>query len=260
MANGKQSASEQILRGLPTKQDPAAAPVVLDPHLPLMEQTGAVKTVLRNTLLPLMGSGASHATGGQGLMAAVPAQVPAPSPPSGKPQEANVPPLSQSSADGYVRLEVHVENGKLSITGLKQVSGPLAMPGAVIRGYAYEVLLDDQQVALGSVPDVGVRRAFANRDVPDPQGKHFLIEVPTFDFAARIPKNYFVTANLPKLNIVLHKVEDAPDRFTSLTPLQRQPGVKTTEVGRLAGIKLEELSPAVRPTLQEVLRETDKSR
>jgi hypothetical protein len=151
-----------------------------------------------------------------------------------------------------------VENGKLSVTGIRQVPGPLAMPSAVIHGYAYEVLLNDQQVGLGSLPDVGVRRAFANRDVPEPQGKHFLIDVPTFDFAARIPKGYLVIANLPKLNIVLHKVDEAPDRFISLAPLQKQPGVKATEVGRLAGIKVEELSPAVRPNLERILSEANK--
>jgi hypothetical protein len=157
-------------------------------------------------------------------------------------------------------LEVHVENGKLSVTGIRQVPGPLVMPSAVIHGYVYEVLLNDQQVGLGSLPDVGVRRAFANRDVPEPQGKHFFIDVPTFDFAVRIPKGQLVTANLPNLNIILHKVEEAPDRLTTLAPLQKQPGVKAAEVGRLAGIKVQELSPAVRPNLEQILRETEKPR
>jgi hypothetical protein len=155
---------------------------------------------------------------------------------------------------------VHVDNGKLSITDAGQVPGPLAMPSAVIHGYAYEVLLNDQQVALGSLPDVGVRRAFANRDVPDPQGKHFFVNIPTFDFTVRIPNGHFVTANLPNLNIVLQNVTEAPDRFTSLAPLEKQPGVKTTEVGRLAGIRLEQLAPEVRPTLQRILGESDRLR
>jgi hypothetical protein len=134
------------------------------------------------------------------------------------------------------------------------------MSSAVIRGYAYEVLLDEQQIALGSVPDVGIRRAFANRDVEGPQGKHYFIKVPTFDFFVRISKSDVSSAALPKLNIVLHKVEDAPDRITSLEALQKQPGVKAVEVGRLAGIKLEDLPPAVRPHLEQILDETDKLR
>jgi hypothetical protein len=120
------------------------------------------------------------------------------------------------------------------------------------------VLLDEQQVALGSVPDVGVRRSFANRDVEGPEGKHHFAALPTFEFFARIPKGHVSSANLPKLNIVLHNVQEAPDRLTTLTPLQKQPGVNTVEVGRLSGIKLEQLPPAIRPHLEQILKETDK--
>jgi hypothetical protein len=48
-----------------------------------------------------------------------------------------------------------------------------------VYGYAYEVLLDEQQVALGSIPDVGLRRSFANRDVDGPEGKHQSSWLPT---------------------------------------------------------------------------------
>jgi hypothetical protein len=260
MADEKQINPAQVLRGLPIKQDPNAPPVTLAPDLPAMEAAGSVKTVLRNTLLPLMGSGAVPPTGGHGLMAAVPPQRPPSSPPPGKPQEPKAGAAGQTPGEGYVRLEVHVENGKLSVTGAKQVAGPLAMPSAVIHGYAYEVLLNEQQVALGSLPDVGVRRAFANADVPDPQGKHFIINVPTFDFSVRVPNGYFATANLPQLQIVLHNVTEAPDRLTTLAALAKQPGVKTTEVGRLAGINLQELTPALRATIQQLLVATDKLR
>jgi hypothetical protein len=259
MPDEKDLRAEQPLRGLPTKQDPAAEPVILAPHLPAMEKVGAVKTVLRNTLLPLMGAGGMQSSGGQGTMAAVPARIEEPVALSGKAQEPKVIGESSAAGDGYVRLDVHVENGKLSLVGIKQVPGPLALPSTLIRGYAYEILLDAQQVALGSVPDVGVQRAFANRDVPDPQGKHFFIKVPTFDFAARIPRGYLVSANLPKLTVVLHNVEDAPDRFTTLAPLQQQTGVKTTEIGRMAGVSLENLPAAVRPALERIVNELDKA-
>jgi hypothetical protein len=260
MADEKPINPAQVPRDLPMKQDSNAAPVILAPHLPAMEAAGAVKTVLRNPLLPLMGSATALPTGGHGLMAAVPPQRPPSAPPSGKPQEPKPGTQVQTPGEGYVRLEVHVENGKLSVAGVKQVAGPLTMPSAVIHGYAYEVLLNDQQVALGSLPDVGLRRAFANADVPGPQGKHYIIDVPTFDFSVRVPNGHFVTANLPQLQIVLHNVTEAPDRLTTLAPLAKQPGVKTTEVGRLAGIKLQELTPALRTTFQHLLVETDKLR
>jgi hypothetical protein len=171
-----------------------------------------------------------------------------------KPQEPKAGP-SPLAGDGYVRIEVHFDKGQLSVVGVKRVPGPLALPSALIRGYVYEVILDDQQVGLGSLPDVGVQRAFANRDVEGPQGKHHFAKLPTFNFFVRVPAGYMVRANMPKLQVMLQNVEDAPDRLTSLAPLGRQPGVKTSEVGRLAGIQLDQLSPTVRPELERILDE-----
>lgn len=258
MANQDEVKRVEVFRGLPTEQSATAPPVILAPQLPAMEKVGAVKTVLRNTLLPLMGAGAQQPTGGEGRMTPVPPKADTPSRLTGKPQEPKAGKAAVSPTDGYIRMEIHLEKGQLSVLGVKQVPGPLAMPSAVIRGYAYEVLLDGQQIALGSLPDVGIRRAFANSDVEGPQGKHYLINVQAFDFFVRIPKGHFLAANLPKLNIVLHQVQDAPDRFTSLAPLQMQPGVKTIEAGRLAGIQLEQLPATVRPQFQQILGETEK--
>jgi hypothetical protein len=75
----------------------------------------------------------------------------------------------------------------------------------------------------------------------------------------RIPKSYLSTRNLPKLNIVLHDIREAPDRFTTLAPLQKQPAVSTVEVGRLAGIRLDQVLPTVRPVLEQIISETDKT-
>jgi hypothetical protein len=245
----------EVIRELPTTQSATAHPVTSSPHLPAMEKIGAVATVLRNPILPLMGAGVPQHTAGIGTMDAVPKRTAPFAELSGKPQEPKPgPPPGVASNDGYVRMEIHVDNGKLSVSGVKHVLGPLALPSALTRGYSYEVLLNDQQVGLGSLPDVGVMRAFANRDVEGPQGKHHFAKLPTFDFSVRIPAGYVVAANLPKLNIVLHNVEEAPDRLTSLAPLGRQPAVKTVEVGRLTGIKLEDLSPNVRPHLEQILK------
>lgn len=114
-------------------------------------------------------------------------------------------------------------------------------------------------MALGSVPDVGVWRSFANRDVFGPAGKHHFAKIPAVEFYVRIPKSYVSTAKLPKPNIVLHDVREAPDRLTSLAPLQQRSGVNTIEVGRLAEMRLDQLSPTVRPCLEEILLETDKA-
>ncbi|MGH9610464.1 MAG: hypothetical protein ACRD34_12415, partial [Bryobacteraceae bacterium] len=252
-------------RQIPAEQRQDAPPVVLNPAAPMMEAAGKVATVLRHPLLPLMGAGfAQHPAGGAGFMEPVPVQnearATASSTKAAKPQEPKASAAQPGSASGYVRLQVLEDHGKLSIVGAKQVAGPLTMPSAVIHGYVYEVLVDGQQVALGSLPDVGVMRAFANRDVEGPQGKHHFATLPTFEFAVRIPAGHVFTANLPKLNIVLYNVQEAPDRLTTLAPLARQPGVKAEEVGRLAGIRVEQLAPNVRPELERIVRENDRLR
>ena len=58
MANHDEERPIEVLRNLPAEQSTTAAPVVPSPELPAMEEVGAVKTVHRNTLLPLMGAGA----------------------------------------------------------------------------------------------------------------------------------------------------------------------------------------------------------
>jgi hypothetical protein len=73
----------------------------------------------------------------------------------------------------------------------------------------------------------------------------------------RIPRGHFLAENLPKLTIVLHRVQEAPDRLTTLAPLETQPGVKTVEAGRLAGIQLSGLPATVRPQFEQILGETE---
>jgi hypothetical protein len=151
-------------------------------------------------------------------------------------------------------VEIHVENGQLSVTGVKEVAGALVLPTTVARGYAYEVLVADRQIALDSIPDAGIHRSFANRDIPGPQGKHHIIELPAFDFFARIPKTPFSATILPKLTVVFHRVSDAPDRLSPAVSLHVQAGVVMSEVGRLSGIKLDQLSWTVRPQIEEMLK------
>jgi hypothetical protein len=237
------------------EQDSAATPFIANPHFPAMEKVGAVETVIKTTSgLPRMGTGALVHTGGEGLMAALAARAPSPPFVGAPPQRPKAGPPAGAPAEGYVRVQIHVVNGQLSVSGIKEVTGPLVLPTTVAHGYAYEVLVDDRQIGLGSIPDAGVDRSFANRDIPDPQGKHHFTEVTEFDFLARIPKTHFSTAILPKLTVVLHQVREAPDRLAPWASLHLQAGVVTTEIGRLSGIKLDQLSWTVRPQIEEILK------
>jgi hypothetical protein len=251
MANQQEISSA----GLPTQQRPMGAPVVNAPGLASMEPVGAVKTVLRNSALPAMGTDFSAPASGENLMTKVQSMTELPPWPGQGPQRPKAGQAAAAPSDGYVRVEIHVASGQLSVTGVSEVPGPLAVPTAVINGPVYEVLLGDEQIALGSLPDVGVRRAFANRDVPGPEGKHRFVQVPTFDFFARIPKAQVSEQNLAKLTIVLHNVMQAPDRLVAATALQKQSGVETTEVARLSGLSLEQLPAAARPQFEKILQD-----
>jgi hypothetical protein len=158
------------------------------------------------------------------------------------------------ASDGYARLSVHSENGVLSITGVHEVAGPLALPGTVADGLVYEAMVGDQQVGLGPVTDAGLSRSFANANVPGPERYHRLTQRTSFDFFVRVPKAQLTAAAMPKLNIALHRVGNAPDRLTPGVSLLKQTGgLQVTEVSRLPGIALEKLAPEIRPQFEKML-------
>src|SRR6516164_3520482 len=137
-----------------TEQRPMGAPIVNAPGLPLMEAVGKVKTVLRNSLLSTMGTDFAAALTGENLMTEqVEAMSETPPWPGEGPQRPKPDQAASSSTEGYIRVEIHAANGQLSVIGASEVPGPLTIPSAVINGLAYKVLVDDQQIALGSIPD-----------------------------------------------------------------------------------------------------------
>jgi hypothetical protein len=229
----------------------AVSAVVVHPELPQMIKLGTALPAPQSTnKLPQMGQGPAPPQGARM------AEVPATHPPDVnmqnlKPQEAH--PAAATPGESYVRLTVHSENGVLSVVDAHEVAGPVAIPGAVAHGLVYEAQINDQQVALGSIPDAGVQRSFANRDVPGKEGKHGIATRTSFDFHVRVPKAHLTATALPQLHIVLHEVKEAPDRLLTGDLLAKQPGVVTTEVGRLAGIRLQEVAAEARPRLQKIL-------
>jgi hypothetical protein len=148
---------------------------------------------------------------------------------------------------------VHSENGVLSVTGAHEVAGPLALPSTVPNGLVYEALLGDQQVGLGAATDAGMSRSFANANVPGPERYHRLTQRTSFDFFVRVPKAQLTTAAMPNLNIVLHRVTNAPDRLTPGVALLKQPNIGVAEVSRLPGIAMEKLTPELRPQFEKLM-------
>jgi hypothetical protein len=237
---------------LPREQVANAAAVVVHPELPQMAKlTDAMPVPVSANKLPQMGKGDAALPAGTRMAAVPQTKAPPPNMEALKPQQAH--PVVTAPGESYVRLTVHSENGLLTVVDAHEVAGPVAIPAAVAHGYVYEAQLAGKQIALGSIPDAAVTRSFANADVPGKEGKHGIGTRPTFDFHVRIPKAQLAAQSLPQVHVVLYQVTDAPERLLTADVLAKQPGVVTTEVGRLAGIRTEEVAAAARPQFLKIL-------
>lgn len=156
---------------------------------------------------------------------------------------------------GYVRFKVHVENGKLSITGVKEIPGKLITTRPASPGHFYEVLIGDEPISLGFLPDIGVRRSFANIDASGIELRERISTQPSFDFFVRIPRAKVTEDTLPKMAIMVHKVQKMPVKLDRSIPFIKNPGIISTKIGHLKGIKLNKLPKQVRPQLERILKE-----
>jgi hypothetical protein len=156
--------------------------------------------------------------------------------------------------ESYLRLTIHAENGTLTVVGAREVEGPLDVPDTLVAGMVYEVAAADQRISMGSLPDVGILRSFANRDVPGPEGKHGFQEVATFDFNVRIPRHSLTPTALPHLRISLYRLHQAPKRALGREVLRQQlTGEELSEVARLDGLPADKVTGAARAELERVL-------
>lgn len=164
-------------------------------------------------------------------------------------------PIEPATSNGYVRLKVHVDNGQLSVTDVKEVPGPFITSKALGPGHAYEVLIDGEPISTGFLPDVGVHRPLASRNAPGPKGKHHTTTRSCYDFYARIPKTRVTSRALPKMKIVLYQVHQPPEQIRSKVPSTGQSGVRSTKVGHVTGLKADKLSPYAHSRLEKILND-----
>jgi hypothetical protein len=163
--------------------------------------------------------------------------------------------VSREERESYVRLTVHHDNGRLTVVGAREVEGPLAVADALPAGFSWEVATGDRRISLGSIPDAGVIRSFANRDLPEPQRHHGFQEVTAFDFNVRIPRRELTPDLLPRLRISLHRLSRVPERTLSTAPLRQQlSDEELTEVGHLDGLRADGVAETARAELERVLQ------
>jgi hypothetical protein len=158
------------------------------------------------------------------------------------------------TADGYLRLQVHVENGQMSIVESHRVDGPLAQTPMFEGRYAYEVSDSGRLLHAGSIPDVGTIRGFAHPNGTLEQRGHHTYELASYDFHARVPLSAVTRSALSKVAVVLYRVkEHAPSRAplaraVSAEPLGTQRERELREVGRVVGLPAWILESGARKT------------
>jgi hypothetical protein len=228
----------------PTMQTEGSEPVIENPKLPMMGDKPA-REPRAKAGLKLMEEKPKPVKGGKNLMAAPPlrkAGLTAAAKPPGDQQEKKARP-AKGKPESYLRMRVRVENGAMSVVSMKDVEGPLTMRDSLPGGFAYEVSLDQKQIAVGTVPDIGVWRG-----LPDPKGAkgmegHHITTQESVEFNVRVPREELSLAALPKTEIVLYQVKkDVSDQPIASRMFATAFSEELREVARLKGIKLADLS------------------
>jgi hypothetical protein len=233
-------------------------PVIENPKLPLMtERTVRPRLIGGKTVL--MVDDPKPDAGKQGRMAAVPkGTVRVPQPTSKKPLPDMRAPkaVAPTLRDGYVRLRLRVSGDRVEVVGAKAVAGPLVERQQLHGSLAYDVTLGAKRVAAGAILDLGERRSFPNESpkAPPEQRGHYISEVPTYEINVRVPASELPIAALPKLTIRLYRIkEDVDIGHAPPGPLGERFTRELREVGRVNGVRVEDLSAPHRAELRKAL-------
>lgn len=141
------------------------------------------------------------------------------------------------SADQYVRLQIHVEDGEFSVVDSHLVDSPLIQDSNFLGSHAYEVTDGERLLYAGSLPDLGTFRSFVHPAGTQEQMRHHIYEMLSYDFDVRVPAAALTRQSLRHIEIALYRVKDRlPDRVLTAAPLSSQFERDLREVGRVVGI------------------------
>jgi hypothetical protein len=144
---------------------------------------------------------------------------------------------SSPEREQYVRLQIRVNRGRLSIVDSRLVDGPLGQATGFPGGNAYEVTLGDRLLHAGALPDLGVQRSFPNLQGPPEQRGHYLTEQSVFEFTARVPAAELTLETIGEIAVRLHRVKEEAyaDRMGD-APLAEQFAREMRPVAELVGL------------------------
>lgn len=243
----------------PLVQTEGAAPIIENAGLPQMAQEVKAEATAALPAGSLLMAATPQALAAEGLrMTAVPkgSDTPRNLPESFAEQKAIPGQERAQPQTSYVRLLMNVdEKGVVSVLHVSEVPGPLGDPEPLHGGLAYDVTIGSQHVAVGAIPDPGVRRSFPPpKETPEMSG-HFIVPVSSYEFTARIPRAALTTAALPNLNVAIYRLDSSqPIQPVIGKPLKAQFPQLVQEVARLSGLALPQLDKQVQDNLHRILR------
>lgn len=161
---------------------------------------------------------------------------------------------SRQKIEGYLRLRLLVQDGNISLTEVHKVNGPLVIEDKIDSSLVYEVLVSSKRVAIGSITDVGFNRSFPNpKDVAGQEG-HLFVEVPSYEFYARLPAKHLSFSALPKVEIAVYRMKSPIEKAIGEKSLALDFGNELREVARLKGINIKTLSKRSQSKIHKLLR------
>jgi hypothetical protein len=127
--------------------------------------------------------------------------------------------------DGYVRMQVRVQNGRLTVLDAREVDGPLVQPERLTSGLVHEVLVNGQSVSVASHPDANVSRSF--EEPGQAPGGHHMYVRDSVELTVRVPSAALRGVDPASVTINVHDVQEHPSAaLTSRGPLAEQPTLK----------------------------------
>lgn len=163
--------------------------------------------------------------------------------------------INQMPEEKYIRLQLHVENGEISVIGARSVPGPLISEERLQGEIVYEVSTGQKLLAAGSLPTLGEARGLPHPEGTPEQQMHHITELSSDEFTVRIPQEELSLELLPDLQITVYRAKaGAPDQFLTSQPLSFQFGERLREVARLQGIHLAGLPEGVQRELRQAFQ------
>ena len=244
-----------VVKTLRMSAAPTATPIVENAKLKAMTGKLAVTRRIGGKVLTM--SDAAEPATGRTLMKAVPTR-----PATASATAGSMPPNDQHGAiadstdpgPNSVRLRLRITNGVASVISAHVVPGVLPAPERLDFGLAYEISVGSRRVAVGTVPDVGMRRSY-----PDPQGRagmggHHLQELESIEVNLRLPQREFSQTNLSKLHVQMFRMKSQPPAVPiTAAPLVEQFGDHLRPAAELRGVDLKLLSPRIQSLVQSAV-------